>query len=78
MAPRVQIRPCYENISSISSRCAFFALALFFCLGSSGAVARLFFTTTVGREEGLRAKGGGTVRDTSANEGGGDENHETQ
>lgn len=55
----------YEKMSSISSCCAFFALARFFCLGSSGTVARIF-TTTAGCEEGLRAEGGGAVGGTSS------------
>ena len=71
VAFHVRFRKSYENISSISSRCTFFALALFFCRGSSGAVARLFFTTTAECDEGLRAKGGGRVGGTSANERGG-------
>ena len=74
----IRIRKSYENISSISSRCTFFALALFFCRGSSGAVARLFFTTTAECDEGLRAKRGGRVGGTSANERGGGSNQETQ
>ena len=62
----------YEKMSSISSRCAFFPLVRLLCLGSSGAVARLF-TTTARCEEGLRAKGGGAAESassiTAANEG---------
>ena len=64
LVPRVRIRQIHENISSISSRCALFALARLFCLGSSEAVPRLF-TTTAGCEEGPRVKVGDTVGGTS-------------